>query len=414
MARQIGKLSALTVSRVKGKGLYPDGGNLYLQVGSTGAKSWIFRYMINGTARTMGLGALHAVSLADARDKAGECRKLLSSDIDPLKSRKEDQARKKLAAARGMTFKQCAEAYIEAHKAGWRNDKHIWQWENSLSRFAYPTLGNLPVQDIDVALVMKVLEPIWKEKTETASRLRGRIESILDWATVREYRQGDNPARWRGKLDNLLPRPSKVQKVQHHPALPYADMNEFMEAVGKETGLAARALELVILTATRTSEVIGAQWKEFDLKQKLWTIPANRIKAGREHRIPLSDAALAILKKLEKVKIGDYVFPGGRKGKPLSNMALLVLLRRMEWTDITVHGFRSSFRDWAAEQTNFPREIAEEALAHILTNRVEAAYRRSDLFDKRRQMMVAWARYCATPSAKTKTGGKVLPMQGRK
>lgn len=393
----------MAVTKAKKKGLYPDGGNLYLQITASGVKSWLVRYMRDGKAKTMGLGAIHAVSLADARIKAAECRKLLAAGIDPLESRKSSAADARLAAARSMTFEQCAEAYIEAHKAGWRNAKHIWQWENSLSKFAYPVLGKLPVQDIDVILVMKVLEPIWKKKTETASRLRGRVESILDWATVREYRQGENPARWKGKLDNLLPRPSKVQKVQHHPALPYADINKLMTELDNENGVAALSLKFVILTATRTSEAIGAQWSEFDLKQKLWTIPAGRIKAGREHRVPLSDAALAIVRQLEKTKTGNYVFPGRKDSKPQSNVAMLALLRRMGHAEITVHGFRSSFRDWAAEQTNYPREVAEAVLAHIVGDRVEAAYRRSDLFEKRRQLMEAWARYCAMPVGTEKT-----------
>jgi integrase len=408
MARNIGKLTALVVVRLKEKGVYPDGGNLYLQVSVSGAKSWLFRYMRFGKAKAMGLGAMHAVSLAEARDKAAECRKLLASGIDPLGKRKNDKEAERLAASRGKTFKWCAEEYIKAHTDEWKNAKHIWQWENSLSRFVYPTIGNLLVQDIDMALVVKVLQPIWKNKTETATRVRGRIERILDWATVNEYRSGENPALWRGRLDKILARPSKIKQVQHHPALPYTDINEFIKALDQEIGIAAFALKLVILTATRTSEAIGAQWKEFDLKQRLWTIPAVRMKGGREHRVPLSDAALAILKKMEKVKTGSIVFPGGIKDKPLSNMALLVLLRRMERADITVHGFRSTFRDWAAEQTNYPREVSEAALAHILENKTEAAYRRSDLFDKRRQLMNEWARYCYQPKAK----GKVLKIRG--
>lgn len=397
----------MTVNKVKEKGLYPDGGNLYLQVGSTGAKSWLFRYMINGKAKAMGLGALHAVSLADAREKAADCRRLISSGIDPILARKGEQEKVRIATARGMTFEQCAIAYIEAHKASWKNEKHIWQWENTLERFAYPVFGKLPVQDIDIALVMKALEPIWKTKTETATRVRGRIESILDWATVRGYRVGDNPARWRGRLQSLLPARSKIQKVEHHPALPYADISEFMEQLKAQEGLAAQALELLILTATRTSETIHACWDEFDLKEKLWVIPAERIKTAKEHRVPLSDPAVKILKKLHETKMGDYVFPS-KRGKPLSNMAMLVLLRRMEKDDITVHGFRSTFRDWCAEQTNYPREVAEAALSHAIGNQVEAAYRRGDLFEKRKQLMGAWAKYCYQP----KTKGKVLKIRG--
>lgn len=358
----------------------------------------------------MGLGALHAVSLAEARNKATECRKQLSEGVDPLRIRKEQRQQEKLAAARGVTFKQCAEFYIAAHEASWKNKKHKWQWDNSLSRFVYPVFGNLPVQDIDIALVMKVIEPLWKDKTETASRVRGRIETVLGWATVRGYREGDNPARWRGRLDNLLPPRSKVQKVEHHSALPYAEIGEFMEALAAQEGLAAQALTLTILTATRTSEALNAEWSEFDLKEKLWVIPAERIKSGREHRIPLSEPVLKILRQLEKAKTSKFVFPG-KRDKPLSNMSMLMLLRRMGHDDLTVHGFRSSFRDWAAEQTNYPREVAEMALAHAISDKVEAAYRRGDLLEKRRQLMDAWARYCYQPPAKG-VKGKVLKLRG--
>ena len=408
MAKQIGKLTAMKVNKETKRGFYADGGNLYLQVGDAGTKSWILRYMINGKAKTMGLGAVHAVSLADAREKAADCRKLISSGIDPLDARKQEQDRKKLADARSMTFKQCAEAYVEAHKSSWKNAKHIWQWENTLTRFVYPMLGKLAVQDVDIALVMKVLEPIWEEKTETASRVRGRIESILDWATVRGYRQGDNPARWRGRLESLLAAPSKIQKVEHHPALPYADMGAFMEKLKVQEGLAAQALQLVILTATRTSETINAKWGEFDFKNKLWTIPASRIKTGKEHRVPLSEPVLKILQKLHEAKMGDYVFPS-KHGKPLSNTAMLMLLRRMGRDDITTHGFRSTFRDWCAEQTNYAREVAESALSHAIGNAVEAAYRRGDLLEKRTMLMSEWARYCYQPKAGK---GKVLKIRG--
>jgi integrase len=362
----------------------------------------------------MGLGALNAVSLAAARKKAEGCRNLLTGGIDPINARKTVHTKTQLDAAKAQTFRQCAEAYIEAHKVGWRNAKHAWQWENTLSRFAYPVFGDIPVQDVDVALVIKILEPIWKTKTETASRIRGRIEVILDWATAREYRQGENPARWRGHLENLLPKRSKVQKVEHQPALPYDQVGDFMTALKEQEGAAALALTFTILTAGRTAEVIGATWGEMDLQKAIWTVPAHRIKAGREHRVPLSEAALRILKELKKqhdligAKAGNFIFNGQRHGRPLSNTAMLMLLRRMGRQDITVHGFRSSFRDWAAEQTNFAREVAESALAHISGDKVELAYRRGDLFDKRRKLMDAWARYCATPSAKT--DGKVVKL----
>ena len=363
----------------------------------------------------MGLGALHAISLADAREKAAECRKMLTNRIDPIDCRDAADAQLRLADARVKTFKECAEAYIEANKAGWRNPKHGNQWSSTLKTYAYPLIGDLPVQDIDTALVLKVIEPIWQTKTETASRVRGRIELILDWAATREYRQGLNPARWRGHLENLLPRRAKMQKVEHQPALPYHQIGDFMQALQKQDGVSAQALAFTILTAARTSEVIGARWNEVDLSKGLWTIPASRIKAGREHRVALSAAAVDLLRQLLKERTAEpqeWIFKGQRGDKHLSNMAMLLLLRRMNRTDITVHGFRSTFRDWCAEQTNFPREVAEAALAHVLDDKVEAAYRRSDLLDKRRQLMEAWGRYCAAPAA-SNSGDKVQQIRSR-
>jgi integrase len=293
-----------------------------------------------------------------------------------------------------MTFDACAAAYIAAHNTSWRNAKHRDQWRNTLTSYAGPAFGSLPVQSIDVGLVMKALEPIWQAKPETASRLRGRIEAVLDWATVRGHRKGENPARWRGHLDKLLPARSKVHKVKHHPALPYNEMADFVAELRKQEGVAARALEFLILTAARTGEVIGARWDEVDVEEKIWVVPAARMKAGREHRVPLSSAAVAILEEMKKIRESDFVFPGGKKGKPLSNMAMLAVLKRIGRSDLTAHGFRSSFRDWAAERTNFPREVAEMALAHTVGDKVEAAYRRGDLLQKRRQIMEAWARFC--------------------
>lgn len=409
MARKIGRLSAAAVSKVKAKGMYADGGGLYLQVTESGAKSWIFRFMLNGRAREMGLGPVHAIGLADARQKATACRRLRLEGIDPIEARRAQRQQAQLEAASAMTFKACAEAYIEAHRVGWRSPKHAAQWRSTLGAYAYPVFGDLPVRSVDVALVMKALEPIWAAKTETASRVRGRVQAVLDWATARGYRQGDNPARWRAHLENLLPKRSKVQRVEHHPALPYGEIGEFMVAVRAEEGVAARAFEFAILTATRTAEVIGARWSEIDLAEKLWIIPAVRIKAGREHRVPLSAPVLAILQNINRVRDGDYVFPGGKRGKPLSSMALLMLLRRMNRADLTVHGFRSTFRDWAAERTNFAREVAEMALAHVVSDKVEAAYRRGDLFQKRRQLMDAWAKQCAA----SKSGGAaIVPLRG--
>ena len=394
MARASNRLSAVEVKNATERGMYHDWGGLYLQVSAGGAKSWIFRFMLNGRAREMGLGPVHAIPLAEARKRAAECRRLRLDGIDPIDVRGAERDQRKLEAAKAMTFDACAAAYIDVHKAGWRNAKHREQWPNTLNTYANPVFGSLPVQAVDVGLVMKALEPIWQTKPETASRLRGRIEAVLDWATVREYRKGENPARWRGHLDKLLPARSKVRKVEHHPALPYDELADFVTALRSQEGVASRALEFLILTAARTGEVIGARWDEVDPVEKMWVVPAARMKARREHRVPLSAGAVAVLKEMKEIRESDFVFPGGKKGKPLSNMAMLAVLKRMDRGELTAHGFRSSFRDWAAERTNFAREVAEMALAHMVGDKVEAAYRRGDLFQKRRQIMEAWARFC--------------------
>jgi integrase len=407
VARQINKLNAFDVSNAKQRGYYGDGGGLYLQVSESGAKSWVFRFKQDGKAREMGLGPVHTVSLAEARLKALDCRRARLDWRDPIEDRKTARAVARLDAAKAVTFQACAERYIAAHKTGWRNVKHAAQWTATLTRYVYPHIGSLPVQAIDVGLVLKAIEPIWAAKPETAGRVRGRIESILDWATARAYRQGENPARWRGHLENLLPRPSKVRRVKHHAALPYPEIASFMAELRQQEGVAAQALEFAILTAARTGEVIGARWSELNLAEGLWTIPTERMKAGKEHRVPLSDAALAIVQTMVRIRQGDFVFPGASPGRPPSNMALLMLLRRMGRADLTAHGFRSTFRDWAAERTNFPAEVAEMALAHSVGDKVEAAYRRSDLFEKRRNLAEAWAKFCATPSG----AGQVVPLR---
>jgi len=395
VVRELGKLSAVAVRTQKKPGLYNDGGGLYLQVTERGAKNWVFRFMLNGRRRDMGLGAVHTISLSEAREEARRCRQSVRDAIDPIEKRKAERLAARVAAVPAMTFKQCAEAYIRAYEAGWKNDKHAAQWTATLTAYAYPTLGNLPVKGVDTGLVMKVLDPIWVAKTETASRVRGRIEAILDWATVRKYRDGENPARWKGNLDKLLPARNKVQKPEHHTALPYDRMPEFMKDLRGQEGVAARALEFAILTAARTGEVLAASWQEFDLDKRLWTIPAERMKAGREHRVPLSDATLAILRRMQELGDPAHVFPGARKNRPLSSMALLMVLRRMKRGELTAHGFRSTFRDWAAEQTTFPAEVAEMALAHAVGSKVEAAYRRGDLFEKRQAIMDEWSAYCS-------------------
>ncbi|PHX98498.1 MAG: integrase [Rhodospirillaceae bacterium] len=415
MAKTLDKLTPLKVERLKAPGLYSDGGGLYLQISANGGRSWIFRYRMGGrkTPRDMGLGSLNDVSLAVARLDAAAKRRQIQQGVDPIEARKRDKVVAALDVTKAITFKDCAEAYIAAHREGWRNEKHAAQWTATLEAYAYPKLGKLPVRDVDVGHVLKVLEQkcddlkskptLWSGKTQTASRVRGRIEAILDWAKVRKYRDGENPARWRGNLEHSLPARTKVQKVIHYPALPYAEIGSFITKLRIQRNTAAIALELLILTGTRTSEVLGARWDEIDEDKALWVIPANRIKAGKEHRIPLSAPALAIIKQLAKSKESEFVFPG-KKGKTLTINVMMDVLKRMERNDITVHGFRSTFRDWAAESTNYPRDVAEMALAHTIGDKVEAAYRRGDLMEKRRRMMDDWAKFCGTV---TKAGNVV-------
>src|SRR5262245_4590913 len=411
MVRTTGRLTALKVARAKRPGMYADGGGLYLQVTEGGA-SWIYRYMLNGRAHEMGLGPLALYGLSEARAKALDARRLRHEGVDPIEARRAARAQQRLDAAKAITFMECAEAYIKAHSAGWRNGKHAAQWSATLATYAEPIIGNLSVQAIDTALVLKVLEPIWTAKSETAGRVRGRIESILDWATAREYRQGENPARWRGHLDKLLPARGKVRNVVHHAALPYAELPGFLIELREQEGIAARSLEFAILTAARTGETIFARWSELNLLDKTWTVPAARMKARREHRVPLSARALAILAEMQAHRAGDdaFVFPGGKTRKPLSNMAFLMLLRRMKRDDLTAHGFRATFKTWASERTSFQNEIVEAALAHVIGSKVEQAYRRGDMFEKRRRLMDAWATFCMTAPVER---GQVVAMQRR-
>lgn len=410
MARVINKLTPLAVTKLAVPGYYGDGAGLWLQVSKTSSKSWVFRFTLAGRSREMGLGPVHTVTLSEARAKAKECRRLLLEGQDPLAARQATSLAASLARARLMTFDQCATAYIEAHRCGWKNAKHAGQWQSTLSTYASPVIGALPVADVDTALVLKALAPIWQDKTETAARLRGRIESVLDWATVSGHRQGDNPARWRGHLDKLLPAPAKVAKVEHHAALPWCDIGAFMAALRAREGIAARAVEFAILTACRSGEVRLATWGEIDLDAGLWVIPATRMKAQREHRVPLSTAVLSLLSTMPRTD--GLIFPGAVTGRPLSDMSLTAVLRRMDRGDITVHGFRSTFRDWCSESVAnaFPREVCEHALAHSLPDKVEAAYRRGDLIEKRALLMQAWADYCAT----TQTPASVTPIRGQK
>jgi integrase len=342
----------------------------------------------------MGLGPTSLVSLAEARIEAQECRKARYKGIDPIAQRAQGQDAVREKASQAMTFNQCSKAYIEAHEAGWRNPKHAAQWSSTLATYASPVLGNVTVDAIDTTLVLKVVETIWSTKTETAGRVRGRIEAVLDWARARGHRQGDNPARWRGHLDHLLPARAKLQPVIHHPALPYSKVGAFMFDLATQDTVASHGLQFQILTAARTGEVIGARWSEMDLDQKIWIVPGKRMKSGREHRIPLSSGALSLLKLALDYTLGEFVFPGAKLNHPLSNMAFLALLRRMKRNEITPHGFRSSFRDWAAESTSFSNEVAEMALAHSVTDKVEAAYRRGDLLETRKALMEEWSDFC--------------------
>jgi integrase len=401
------KLTHLQAVRLKVPGLYGDGAGLWLNVTDSSSKSWVFRFTFEGRECRMGLGPFPDVSIGEAREAAANMRKAVRSGINPIEVKRERIAANRTAKANQVTFAWCSEQYIDAHKSGWKNAKHVDQWTNTLATYANPVIGLLEVAQIDTAHVMKILEPIWATKAETASRLRGRIESVLDWATVRKFRSGENPARWKGHLDHLLPEKSKLTKGKHHPALPWQQMATFMPTLQSQAGTAALALQFTILTAARSGEVRGMTWGEVDLPNRMWVVPAERMKAGSEHRVPLSDAALKVLKHAQKdtaLLTTPLVFPGTTYTKPtgiesptlkpLSDMSLTAVLRRMELSAITVHGFRSSFRDWAAEKTDYPRDMAEMALAHTVGDKVEAAYRRGDMLEKRRQMMTDWATHC--------------------
>lgn len=402
-------LTSLAVKNAK-PGRHADGGGLHLLVKESGARSWVYRFMLSGQSRDIGLGTAgpDGISLSEARDARDALRLKVKAGIDPLKERQRDAA-EALAAAQaaqvaGITFKVVAETYIGANEGNWRNDKHRQQWKNTLATYAYPVIGELPVADVGTAHVLQILEPIWKAKAETASRVRGRIETILDAAKARGYRDGENPARWRGHIAQILPVRSRLTRG-HHKAMPYDAIPAFVGALQNREAVAALALEFAILTAARTGEVIGAKWNEVDLDKAIWTIPASRMKAGKEHRSPLSPRAVEILKSTQGLG-KEWLFPA-TKGGSMSGMAMSMLLRRMK-VDVTVHGFRSGFRDWAAECTGYAHEVAEMALAHTIENKVERAYRRGDLFDKRRRLMDDWATYCASSGIRD---AKVTPLR---
>lgn len=409
MARKAKELSDLKVKALKADGRYAVGGadGLHLRIIGN-SKAWVLRIKIGAKRSDIGLGPYSDVSLAKARELAREHRNKVRSGIDPLQERRATRAALHIERTKTKTFDECAEAFIGSQEAGWKSAKHAKQWGATLKTYATPHLGKLSVASIETSHILNVIEPIWASKTETASRIRGRIENVLDWAKVRGYRTGDNPARWRGHLDKLLPARNKVQKVEHLAAMPYAKLGEFMVELRKREGTSAHALELAILCASRSSEVRLATWAEFDLAGKVWTIPADRMKAGKEHRVPLSDAAVALLEALPRLKDAPHVFTAPRGGA-LSDMALTAVLKRMGHTDITQHGFRSTFRDWAGEVSRHPPEVIEHALAHQLKDKAEAAYQRGTLMEKRAKLMKEWSDYCATVRA---TGDNVVPIKG--
>lgn len=412
MPRKAKELSALTVSKLKTEGRYAVGGvdGLHLRV-SGGSRAWVLRIAVGSRVdrkgqvavhrRDVGLGSYPEVSLAEARDRARDLRRQVRDGVDPVLERQATKLRSAIQTAKDKSFQDCADAYIDANRAGWKNDKHVQQWQNTLATYVFPRFGDLSVASVDTGMVLEVLqqsvglagETLWLNKTETASRLRGRIESILDWATFRGYRQGDNPARWKGHLQHELPARNKVQKVEHHAALPYVELAAFMADLRSKEGVSARALQFAILTAARSGEVRGAKWSEIDLHARIWTIPGERMKAGKEHRVPLANEVLDLLRALPREAENSRVFLAP-KGGQLSDMALTAVLRRMGRSDLTQHGFRSTFRDWAGETTSYPREVCEHALAHRLADGVEAAYQRGDLLTKRASLMSDWAKYC--------------------
>jgi len=408
MPKKVKEMSATEVRRLSKPGRHAVGGvpGLLLVVQESGSKSWIFRTIIGNKRRNVGLGGFPQVPLAQAREKARQMKELIVDGIDPIEERRAKQQALIKDQAKKMTFSQAAKLCHDKKSTEFRNVKHRLDWIRSVNSYAIPVIGEIPVDEIELSHILKVLEPIWKDKTETATRLRQRIEAILAWATVSGHRSGDNPARWKGHLDAILPTPNKIRKRNHYPALPWQEIGSFMQVLRKRQGTAARALEFIVLTAARSGEVRLASWDEFDLKNRIWTIPANRMKAGKEHTVPLTDQVINLLNSLPRFENSNYVFAAPRGG-PLSDMSISMLCRRME-VDAVPHGFRSTFRDWCAENTNYPREVAEMALAHTIESKVEAAYRRGDLFNKRVSLMRDWANYCDKVQADS---AKVTPIR---
>lgn len=391
-------LSPLEIRRITKPGFTSVGTvpGLALQVSASGAKSWVLRIVVGGKRRDMGLGGYPGLTVADAFEAARKARTAIAEGIDPITQRKAAKSAIRAAQAQSITFAGAARAYIACHRAGWSNAKHAQQWENTLSTYAFPKIGSMLVGDVALPHVLSIVEPLWQEKTETASRVRNRIELILDWAAARKYRSGENPARWRGHLDKLLPKPTKIAKPVHFAALPIDGMSAFVAELRAASGVGAKALEFAILTGGRSGEVRGATWSEIDFINACWTIPAARMKAKREHRVPLAEPAVSLLQSIPSGTPNDLIFRGSN-GRPLSDMTLSAVLRRMK-VDAVPHGFRSTFRDWASERTAYPHEVCEMALAHTIGNKAEAAYRRGDLFEKRRRMMHDWAAFIGQPA----------------
>lgn len=373
--------------------LVGDGQGLYLGISKSGTASWLFRYMDHGKAKTVGLGGYPATSLQKARAKAQTMRDARTGGIDPVVAKKEGVREQKLQLAKAKTFEACANEFIEFSRSSWKSLKHCQQWQNSLANYAFPVIGQSSIGDIQADEILRILAPIWETKTETATRLRGRIESVIDWATVHGWRKGDNPARFKGHMEYLLPK-VRVGCKNHHPSLPYEQLPSFMNNLQDQSGMARYALEFLILCASRTGEIIGAKWVEFNLTKAIWVIPGERMKAGVEHRVPLGKRAIQILTTIRPFSGKDFVFISGKQDAPLSIMAMAMLLRRMKMTDVTVHGMRSTFRNWAGECTEYPFEVCEQALAHRLPDEVAAAYLRSDFLDKRVNLIADWEKFC--------------------
>ena len=401
-------LTAKKVERIKAPGRYHDGHGLYLQVRNGNNKSWLLRYERAGVGeRWYGIGPTHTVTLKQARERARAAKLLLLDGVDPIEFRKEQRAKRAAEKAATIMFKEAARRYFDQHESKWRSAKHRWQWLASLESYAYPVLADMAVADIDTAAVLRAIEPHWLTKTETMNRVRGRIESVLNWCKVRGYRQGDNPAAWKGHLGELLPARAQVAKVEHHPAMPYAELPGFITKLRKREGTAARALEFLILSCARSGEVLGARWPEIHWDERMWVVPEHRMKSGREHRVALSQRAIELLRELPREGGNDRIFIGSRPGTGIGAQSMMQVIRRMGRADISAHGFRANFKSWSTECTRFPNEMIEMALSHAVGDKTERAYQRADMLKKRHALAEAWAPFCARPAP---AGATVVPL----